>query len=182
MDDVWNYHAGGERFTTVNVFTDGLTRRYGPATSPEDYERKAQAMAYDGERAMFEAYGRNKTLRPRDSMDAQQRLAFAHLAPLSLLSRSRERLFGTKKAMEPLHVQYDYDNQSVAVVNDTYSERTNMKVRARVYSLKASCCRTRNNRSMSPPMCGESVRSAEGGSPDHDFLCGWIYAMPVEKL
>src|SRR5467141_295701 len=29
IDDVWNYHAGGERFTTVKVFTDGLTRRYG---------------------------------------------------------------------------------------------------------------------------------------------------------
>ena len=24
IDDVWNFHAGGERFTTVNVFTDGL--------------------------------------------------------------------------------------------------------------------------------------------------------------
>src|SRR5262245_23546092 len=44
--------------------------------------------------------------------------------------------FGTKKAMEPLHVQYDYDGRSIAVVNDTYSERTNMKVRARVYSLE----------------------------------------------
>jgi len=60
IDDVWNYHAGGERFTTVNVFTDGLERRYGKTTSLDDYERKAQAMTYDGQRAMFEAYGRNK--------------------------------------------------------------------------------------------------------------------------
>jgi exo-1,4-beta-D-glucosaminidase len=60
IDEVWNYHAGGERFTTVNVFTDGLTRRYGQSSSLDDYERKAQAMTYDGERAMFEAYGRNK--------------------------------------------------------------------------------------------------------------------------
>src|SRR6267378_1573353 len=60
IDDVWNFHAGGERFTTINVFTDGLNRRYGTATSLDDYERKAQAMTYDGQRAMFEAYGRNK--------------------------------------------------------------------------------------------------------------------------
>ena len=60
IDDVWNFHAGGERFTTVNVFTDGLTKRYGAPTSLDDYERKAQAMTYDGQRAMFEAYGRNK--------------------------------------------------------------------------------------------------------------------------
>src|SRR5207302_1891655 len=54
IDEVWNYHAGGERFTTVNVFTDGLNRRYGQASSLDDYERKAQAMTYDGQRAMFE--------------------------------------------------------------------------------------------------------------------------------
>jgi exo-1,4-beta-D-glucosaminidase len=45
--------------------------------------------------------------------------------------------FGTKKAMEPLHVQYGYDDQSVAVVNETYQERRGMKVRARIYSLDA---------------------------------------------
>jgi exo-1,4-beta-D-glucosaminidase len=45
--------------------------------------------------------------------------------------------FGTKKAMEPLHVQYGYDDQSVAVVNDTYQERKGMKVRARIYSIDA---------------------------------------------
>jgi len=60
IDDVWNYHAGGERFTTVNIFTDGLNRRYGRTSSLDDYERKAQAMTYDGQRAMFEAYARNK--------------------------------------------------------------------------------------------------------------------------
>src|SRR6266700_1493034 len=37
VDDVWNYHAGGERFTTVNVFSDGLNRRYGQASSLDDY-------------------------------------------------------------------------------------------------------------------------------------------------
>jgi exo-1,4-beta-D-glucosaminidase len=136
MDEVWNYHAGGERFTTVNVFTDGLTRRYGPATSAEDYERKAQAMAYDGERAMFEAYGRNKYTSTgviQWMLNNSWPSLIWHLYDYYLVPGGG--YFGTKKAMEPLHVQYDYDNHSVAVVNDTYSERTNMKVRARVYSL-----------------------------------------------
>src|SRR5437868_15439652 len=60
MEDTWNYHRGGEPATTFNVFPDALTRRYGVPTSLDDYERKAQAMTYDGQRAMFEAYGRNK--------------------------------------------------------------------------------------------------------------------------
>jgi len=45
------YHAGGERFTTVNVFYRRFNRRYGQASSLDDYERKAQAMTYDGQRA-----------------------------------------------------------------------------------------------------------------------------------
>jgi exo-1,4-beta-D-glucosaminidase len=138
MDDVWNYHAGGERFTTVNVFTDGLNKRYGTATSLEDYERKAQAVAYDGERAMFESYGRNKYVATgviQWMLNNAWPSLIWHLYDYYLVPGGG--YFGTKKAMEPLHVQYGYDDQSVAVVNDTYQERKGMKVRARVYSLDA---------------------------------------------
>jgi exo-1,4-beta-D-glucosaminidase len=136
IDDVWNYHAGGERFTTVNVFNDGMNRRYGPATSLEDYERKAQAIAYDGERAMFEAYGRNKYTSTgviQWMLNNAWPSLIWHLYDYYLVPGGG--YFGTKKAMEPLHVQYAYDDQSVVVVNDTYVERANMKVRARVYAL-----------------------------------------------
>jgi exo-1,4-beta-D-glucosaminidase len=137
IDDVWNYHAGGERFTTVNVFNDGLNRRYGPATSLEDYQRKAQAAAYDGERAMFEAYGRNKYTSTgviQWMLNNAWPSLIWHLYDYYLVPGGG--YFGTKKAMEPLHVQYSYDDQSVAVVNDTYVERKGMKVRAHVYSLE----------------------------------------------
>jgi exo-1,4-beta-D-glucosaminidase len=137
IDDVWNYHAGGERFTTVNVFNDGLNRRYGPASSLEDYERKAQAAAYDGERAMFEAYGRNKYTSTgviQWMLNNAWPSLIWHLYDYYLVPGGG--YFGTKKAMEPLHVLYGYDDQSVAVVNDTYVERKGMKVRARVYSLE----------------------------------------------
>ena len=139
MDEVWNYHAGGERFTTVNVFTDGLNKRYGKATSLEDYERKAQATAYDGERAMFEAYGRNKYVSTgviQWMLNNAWPSLIWHLYDYYLVPGGG--YFGTKKAMEPIHVQYGYDDHSVAVVNDTYQERKGMKVRARIYSLDAT--------------------------------------------
>lgn len=136
IDDVWNYHAGGERFTTVNVFTDGLNKRYGPATSLEDYERKAQAAAYDGERAMFEAYGAKKYLATgviQWMLNNAWPSLIWHLYDYYLVPGGG--YFGTKKAMEPLHVQYGYDDQSVNVVNDTYVEHKGMAVRARLYAL-----------------------------------------------
>src|SRR5882672_1506698 len=136
MDDVWNYHAGGERFTNVSVFTDGLSRRYGTPKSLEDYERKAQAMTYDGERAMFEAYGRNKYVSTgviQWMLNNAWPSLIWHLYDYYLAPGGG--YFGTKKAMEPLHVQYDYADHAVAVVNDTYEAHNGMKVLARVFNL-----------------------------------------------
>jgi exo-1,4-beta-D-glucosaminidase len=43
--------------------------------------------------------------------------------------------FGVKKACEPLHVQYSYDDRSIVVVNSLYQPFENVKVTAKLYSL-----------------------------------------------
>src|SRR5207237_10553393 len=58
IDAVWNFHAGGGEFKHIDRFTKALEGRYGKARNVADYARKAQALAYEGERAMFEAYAR----------------------------------------------------------------------------------------------------------------------------
>src|SRR5713226_8358457 len=138
IDEVWNYHAGGERFTTVNVFTDGLNRRYGQATSLDDYERKAQAMTYDGQRAMFEAYGRNKYTSTgviQWMLNNAWPSLIWHLYDYYLVPAGG--YFGTKKACEPVHVQYSYDDNSVAVINGTYEMIKGTKVSAKIYGIDA---------------------------------------------
>jgi exo-1,4-beta-D-glucosaminidase len=138
IDDVWNYHAGKERFTTINVFTDGLTRRYGPAASLDDYERKAQAMTYDGERAMFEAYGRNKYTATgviQWMLNNSWPSLIWHLYDYYLVPAGG--YFGAKKACEPVHVQYSFDDNSVVVVNSTYESLNGLKVGAKIYNLDA---------------------------------------------
>lgn len=138
IDEVWNYHSGGERFTTINVFTDGLNRRYGKATLLDDYERKAQAVTYDGERAMFEAYGRNKYTATgviQWMLNNAWPSLIWHLYDYYLVPAGG--YFGTKKAMEPVHVQYSYDDNSVAVVNSTYEAIPGVKVSAKLYNLDA---------------------------------------------
>jgi exo-1,4-beta-D-glucosaminidase len=139
IDDVWNFHSGGERFTTINVFTDGLNRRYGTATSLDDYERKAQAVTYDGQRAMFEAYGRNKYTATgviQWMLNNSWPSLIWHLYDYYLVPAGG--YFGTKKATEPIHVQYSYDYNSVAVVNSTYESVQALKVSARLYNLDAT--------------------------------------------
>jgi len=43
--------------------------------------------------------------------------------------------FGVKKACEPLHVQYSYDDRSIVVVNSYYQPLANLKVTAKVFNL-----------------------------------------------
>jgi exo-1,4-beta-D-glucosaminidase len=46
--------------------------------------------------------------------------------------------FGTKKACEPVHVQYSYDDNSVAVINGTYETLKGTKVSAKIYAIDAT--------------------------------------------
>lgn len=136
INEMWNYHAGGGAFKTVNIFTEALNKRFGDATSLEDYAKKAQVMTYDGERAMFEAYARNKY----DSTGVIQWMMnnawpsmIWHLYDYYL--RPGGGYFGTKKACEPLHIQYSYDDHSIVVVNGWYRDFKDLKVTAKVYNL-----------------------------------------------
>jgi len=45
--------------------------------------------------------------------------------------------FATKRALEPLHIQYSYDDNSIWIVNSLYKPQTNLRAIAEVYSLDA---------------------------------------------
>ena len=138
IDEYWNFHAGGERFTTVDVFTDGLNRRYGAATSLDDYQRKAQASAYDNERSMFEAYGRNKYVSTgviQWMLNNAWPSLIWHLYDYYLVPGGG--YFGTRKAQEIVHVQYDYNTNSVSVMNGTYAPLKSLKVSAKLINIDA---------------------------------------------
>ncbi|HLK67352.1 MAG TPA: glycoside hydrolase family 2 protein [Bryobacteraceae bacterium] len=141
IDDFWNFHAGGGSYRNVKVFTAALDARYGKARDLNDYLRKSQAMAYEGERAMFEAYGRNKyqaTGVVQWMLNNAWPSTIWHLYDFYL--RPGGGYFGTKKANEPLHVQYSYDDRSVCVVSphlrsDYPVPFPNHTVTAKVYNL-----------------------------------------------
>ncbi len=136
INAAWDFHAGGGQFKNLKVFNQALDKRYGPSRSAEEYARKAQVMAYEGHRAMFEAYGRNKYT---STGVIQWMLNNAwpgmiwHLYDWYL--RPGGSYFGAKKACEPLHVQYSYDDRSIVVVNSYYVPFANMKVVATAYNL-----------------------------------------------
>ncbi|HXX14250.1 MAG TPA: glycoside hydrolase family 2 TIM barrel-domain containing protein [Candidatus Eremiobacteraceae bacterium] len=136
IDEYWNFHSGRDRFANVNVFTEALNKRYGAASSLDDYERKAQAMAYDNERSMFEAYARNKYVSTgviQWMLDNAWPSLIWHLYDYYLVPAGG--YFGTKKAQEIVHVQYDYTTNSVSVINGTYQPISGVEATARLFNI-----------------------------------------------
>jgi exo-1,4-beta-D-glucosaminidase len=145
IDDYWNFHAGGERFTTIDVFRDALARRYGAPDSLDDFERKSQAMTYDNQRSMFEAYGRNKYVSTgviQWMLNNAWPSLIWHLYDYYLVPAGG--YFGTKKAQEIVHVQYDYDANSVSVINGKYEDLKGYKVTAKLYNIDAKQAASRD--------------------------------------
>jgi exo-1,4-beta-D-glucosaminidase len=139
IDDWWGFHAGGGVFKDIHVFTDALNARYGTANNLEDYTMKSQAQAYEGIRAMYEAYSRNKY---NSGGVIQWMLNNAwpsmiwHLYDFYL--RPGGGYFGAKTAMQPLDPVYGYDDNSIYVVNSRFEDAKSVRVSTKVLNLDMS--------------------------------------------
>jgi exo-1,4-beta-D-glucosaminidase len=142
LDTVWFYHAAGGQFTKLlDRFNTALSSRYGAPTTAEDYTVTSQLMTYEGERAMFEAYRRNKYVSTgiiQWMFNNAWPSIYWHLFDWYLLPGGG--YFGTKRANEPLHAIYSYDDRTIAVVNDNKprSPVRGARLRARILDLDAS--------------------------------------------
>jgi exo-1,4-beta-D-glucosaminidase len=135
VNELWNLHAGaGNLNNNITHFSESMNAIYGTPSSLDDFLRKAQAMAYDGERAMFEAYGRNKyqcTGVIQWMLNNGWPSVMWHLYDYYL--QPAAGYFGTKKACEPLHIQYSYDDRSVVVVNSMIRDSSGLTAEVSQY-------------------------------------------------
>ena len=132
----WHFHSASGHYQTLSAFDAAMTQTYGAPRDLADYERKAQAMTYDGERAMFEAYARNKYTSTgviQWMLNNAWPSLYWHLFDFYL--QPAGGYFGAKKANEMVHIQYSYDDRSVVVVNSYYRPFPALTVTAEVYDI-----------------------------------------------
>jgi exo-1,4-beta-D-glucosaminidase len=135
-DDYWNFHAGGGAFKNLHVFADALNARYGQSNNAEDFTYKSQLMTYEGVRAMFEAYSRNKYTSTgviQWMLNNSWPSMIWHLYDFYL--QPGGGYFGAKKAMQALDPVYGYDDHSVWLVSSQYVDARGLKLTARVFNL-----------------------------------------------
>ncbi len=132
----WSYHYGSGRFANLKVMDEAMDAVYAKPQSAAGYERIAATMEYDSERAMFEAYSRNKygsTGVIQWMLNNAWPSMIWHLYDYYL--EAGAGYFGTKKACEPVHIQYSYDDRSIVVVNSTYEGIAGLHASAQVHNV-----------------------------------------------
>jgi exo-1,4-beta-D-glucosaminidase len=132
----WSLHFGGGEFANLRVFDEAMEAIYAKPRSAAEYERIAQTMEYDSERAMFEAYAKNKYASTgviQWMLNNAWPSMIWHLYDYYLDAGAG--YFAVKKACEPLHIQYAYDDRSIVVVNSTYNAAAGLHANVHVYNL-----------------------------------------------
>lgn len=132
----WSLHYGGGEFVNLKVFDEAMDAVYAKPRSAAEYERMAQTMEYDSERAMFEAYAKNKYVSTgviQWMLNNAWPSMIWHLYDYYLDAGGG--YFGTKKACEPLHIQYSYDDRSIVVVNSTAQSVSGLHASISVHNL-----------------------------------------------
>lgn len=133
--EAWSFHTvvqGGSYFYALR---EAMNDCYGPANDLDDFSRKVEAMNFNSARGMFEAYARNKykatgitTWKYDTAWPAALTWQYVdwYLRPTSAY-------YGAKKACEPLHVQFAYDDECVWVVNSYRKHFSNLRVSAEAF-------------------------------------------------
>ena len=116
---IWSLHTVIQGIHFFDTVLEQLDLRYGKANGIEDFEKKAMMMNYECARAMYEAYGRNK-------YDATGITTWKYNVawPAAMTWQYVDwylnvggAYYGAKKACEPVHIQYSYDDESIYLVN-----------------------------------------------------------------
>jgi len=133
----WLYHCGTGNFGNTKIFDTALYARYGKPSSIQNYLAEAQAQNYEGHRAMMEAYG----LKKYQTATGVVQWMLSNPWP-SLIWHTYDyylypagTYFGMKKSMEPLHVMYSYQTNSVNIINSFRENFTGLNVKAEAYNL-----------------------------------------------
>ncbi|MGH8182986.1 MAG: glycosyl hydrolase 2 galactose-binding domain-containing protein [Rhodanobacteraceae bacterium] len=147
LDALWQdpnvrqYHASPmwSPFSSLKRFDTALAHRYGPAKSLRDYVEKAQLANYEAVRAQFEAYDAHMdAAKPATGviywmLDNAWPSLHWHL--ISHDMNPAGAYFGAKKANEPIHIQYSYDDRAVMAINHTLQPAQDLDARIRVHDL-----------------------------------------------
>ncbi|MGH9512925.1 MAG: glycosyl hydrolase 2 galactose-binding domain-containing protein [Terriglobales bacterium] len=137
IGDDWGMHdftsSGAQSGSSYEAL---IERSYGHAGNAADWDQLAQFENYDGYRAMFEAQSKNRM---------GLLLWMSHPAWPSFVWQTYDyyfdptaAYFGSKKASEPLHIQWNPVTDNVEVVNYSAGNRSSLSAKVEILNMDGS--------------------------------------------
>jgi len=128
LNNTWGYHdacTGNGRYDT---YYKAMVDRYGAPQSIRDFSGKMQLVNADGYRAIFEAAG-HKLSETGGVMLWKLNAAFPSVAwqVFDWYLEPNAGYYFMQRACEPVHIQLNRDDSSVALVNRTYQSRKELR-------------------------------------------------------
>jgi hypothetical protein len=138
VSDAWAYHDWHQgKAGDVASFMKAMQNRFGAPADLADFENKAQLLNYESHRAIFE--GMNAGLFTRNS---GRLLWMTHPAWPSTTWQiyshdydTHAAFFGAKKGSEPVHVQVNLPDRTLAVINSLGTPIADARLRVRAFGL-----------------------------------------------
>lgn len=115
-----------------------MESRYGKPTSLEEYCMKSQILQLEATKAMFEAFAGNK-YKSSGVIYWMYNAAWPkfYWQLYDYFLNPNGAFYGAKKACEPLHIQYNYKEKAVQLVNCFYQDFKGLKVIAKAYDFES---------------------------------------------
>ncbi|MBS2210871.1 hypothetical protein KEM09_05645 [Carboxylicivirga mesophila] len=138
INDTWNFHCGRHQFGSLDRYLNSFNKRYGGATSLEEFAFKSQVSNYEAIRPMFEAFQSNKfeaTGVIQWMLNSAWPEMFWQLYDYYLLPNGA--FYGTKKACAPLNAVYNYKDKNIYWVNDYNTTHSNHSISIEVYDINS---------------------------------------------
>ncbi len=136
LNNSWGYHdacTGNGRYDT---YYKAMADRYGAPTGVRDFSDKMQLLNAAGYRSLFEAAG-HKLNETGGVMLWKLNAAFPSVVwqVYDWYLEPNAGYYAMQRACEPVHVQLNLDDSSVAVINRTYQRQSHLSYRAELLGL-----------------------------------------------
>lgn len=164
-NEMWNKHFFGKQAETAGTDTyfNTVNANYGVSAGIDEFCEKSQYLNLEVMKAIYEGWNDNMWNNATGVLIWMSQSAYPSLVwqTYDYYFDATGAYWGAKKACEPLHIQWNYANNSVKVINTTLTDYTNLKAKATVYNLKGE---------VFAPLSREQVLSAASNTATSCFV------------
>ncbi|MEO8412936.1 MAG: glycoside hydrolase family 2 TIM barrel-domain containing protein [Ginsengibacter sp.] len=139
FNNSWGYHDACSGNGKYNIYFDAMVDRYGSPTSLKDFSDKMQLLNAGGYRSIFEAVG-HKLNETGGVMLWKLNAAFPSVIwqIYDWYLEPNAGYYFMQRACEPVHIQLNLDDSSVALINRTYIKQHELKYEAEIIGINGS--------------------------------------------